>query len=72
MDRIRLMEKARTQDWSFTKRVLRTAYEMPNVIASYVLDDKSFQNFAYTYINVRTGIMRRIRSAVFRLAGWRI
>lgn len=69
---IRGMERERTRDWSTTKRVLRGAYELPIATAALLLQDRSFQNFALTYIDVRTKAMRKVRSVALRLFGWKI
>jgi len=70
--RIRRGERRRDQPLSAAKRVLWAAYQTPIVGASFFLDDKSFQNFALAYIDVRTDIMRKVRSVAFWLFGWRI
>jgi SAM-dependent methyltransferase len=70
--RIRLVERGRDQPASVTKRVLWAAYQTPIVGASFLLDDKLFQTFALNYIDVRTKVMRKVRSVALRFLGWRI
>lgn len=61
---IRLMAKEGNRHLGLIEKTLRNVYEVPIVVASFVLDDKRFQNFAFAYAKVRTMAMR--------LMGWKM
>jgi SAM-dependent methyltransferase len=69
---IRLMAKERNRHLGLIEKTLRNAYEVPIVVASFILDDKRFQDFALAYIRVRTMGMRKVRTMAMRLMGWRM
>jgi SAM-dependent methyltransferase len=69
---IRLLAKERNSHLGLIEKTLRNAYEMPIVLAPFILDDKRFQDFALAYIKVRSMAMRKVRTMATRLMGWRI
>jgi SAM-dependent methyltransferase len=68
---IRLMAKQRNRRLGLIERALRNAYDMPIVVAPFILDDQRFQDFALAYIRVRSLAMRKLRRLAMRLRGWR-
>ena len=69
---IRLMAKERNRRLGPIERTLRNAYDMPILVAPFILDEQRFQGFALAYRKVRSMAMRKVRTLAMGLRGWRI
>ena len=52
------MEKERFKHWGVAKRAVRRMSRIPLAVASRLLSEKAFQNFAVPYVKVRDTVMQ--------------